>query len=275
MSGREMIFRRVVVPFAMLLLSAFSNGHAGTMPAGLQGSWQVIEVHTNTGATRTTLYGWNDPRLRWRIFSFSDTAIGSDTPESADCAAPAATVAGMGLTKLFGDSLAGYGYPAQQATPEDYAFKVPSGETAQVISVTCQGKRWQGDLGADGGLTGAWMYVAPDRHLMLRWYDETVLVLEHHDTGIKPRASFDCTKAVSPTEKAICQSMQLASFDRSVASAYQQARIQAKQAGDGLNELVSAQKTWMHQRDICAGDATCILKSLKGRLDQLMPANQD
>lgn len=275
MRSLRMTCRRAVALFAVALFSTFTVSHAESIPGPLVGTWQIVEVHINTESSRTTSYSWNDPRLLWRIFTFSAAEITSDTPESSSCMLPQAAVADMSLTKLFGDSLAGYGYPAEKATPKDYSLKPGSTDMAKVISVTCQSGLWQGGLGADGGLQGAWMYIAPDGRLVLRWYDETILVLKHLDAAAKPRASFDCAKAGSSTEKTICQSLQLASFDRSVASAYLQARTQAKQDGDGSSELLSSQKAWMHQRDACQADAKCILQSLKGRLDQLTSADQN
>ncbi len=263
----------MLLPVATLLL-AFSAGSAAQIPDGLKGTWQVAEVHINTESSRTVSYGWNDPRLRWRMFTFSDTQITDDAPEDGNCQAPRATAKRLRLTQLFGESLAGDGYPVQPATPADYAFKIDPAEVADVISITCRSGPWQGGLGADGGLQGAWMYVASDGHLVLRWYDESILVLTHLDASAKPDASFDCAKATSSTEQAICSSLQLASFDQSVALAYQQLRDQARQVGDSLKALATSQRAWIRQRNACGADAKCILKSLKERLDRLASADQ-
>lgn len=71
-----------------LLLLGFSTGSHAELPRGLAGTWQVIEVHVNTEATATMHYGWNDPALRWRVFTFSDAQVSADAPEPATCDAP-------------------------------------------------------------------------------------------------------------------------------------------------------------------------------------------
>jgi hypothetical protein len=194
------IFHRTIASFAIAGLMAFSTSASAQIPVALKGTWQVAEVHINTASSRTVSYGWNDPALRWRMFTFSDAQVTDDAPEASHCQAPQAKVTRMELGKLFGTSLAGDGYPVQQATPADYSFKSGPAESVDVISLNCREGLWQGDLGADGGLQGAWMYLAPDGHLVLRWY------------------------AASPAEKTLCGSLQLAAFDRSISAAYKIAR---------------------------------------------------
>lgn len=267
--------RRAIAPAVVTFLMAFSAGCAAQIPDALKGSWQVAEVHINTESSRTASYGWNDPALRWRLFTFSDAQVTDDAPEESHCQAPQAKVTRMELGKLFGTSLAGDGYPVQQATPAGYAFKSSPAEAMDVISLTCREGLWQGGLGADGGLQGAWMYLAPDGHLILRWYDETVLVLERLPAHATPHASFDCARAASPAEKTLCGSLQLAAFDRSIAAAYKIARDEVKDDEEQEKSLVASQRSWVRQRDACTTDAACLLTSMKARLPQLAAFGQD
>lgn len=269
------IFHRTIALCVVAFLMVFSADVAAQIPDALTGRWQVAEVHINTGSSRTVSYGWNDPALRWRMFTFSDTQVTDDAPEAGYCQAPQAKVTRMELGKLFGTSLAGDGYPVRQATPTDYAFKSSPGEAVDVISLVCRNGLWQGGLGADGGPQGAWMYFTPDGHLILRWYDETLLVLERLPAHATPRASFDCARAASSAEKTLCGSLQLAAFDRSISAAYKIARDEVK--GDATQEksLVASQREWVRHRDACATDTACLLTSMKARLQQLAAVGQD
>ncbi|MEO9216910.1 MAG: lysozyme inhibitor LprI family protein [Rhodanobacter sp.] len=258
-----------------VFLFAFSAACLAKLPVGLAGTWQVTEVHVNTEATWTMHYGWNDPALRWRIFNFSDALVTADTPESAQCEAPQASITHVTLASLLGKSMAGGEDAQERPTPIGYGFGKPPAKALDVISLSCQGKFWQGGLGADGGLQGAWMYLASDGHLVLRWYDETILVLDRLAADARPQASFDCSKAASPTEKAVCASLPLAAFDRSVAAAYKVARDEVKDDADMTKQVVFAQKAWVHRRDACGTDATCLLESMKKRLGELAAVDQD
>jgi uncharacterized protein YecT (DUF1311 family) len=267
-------FHRGIASFAIACLMACAAASA-QVPDTLKGTWQVVEVHVNTESSRTATYGWNDPALRWRMFTFSDAQVSDDAPEQSDCQAPQAKVSRMELGKLFGTSLAATGYPVQRAAPADYAFKSSPAETVDVISLICRQGLWQAGLGADGGLQGAWMYFAADGRLVLRWYDETVLVLEHLTTDATPQASFNCAKASSPVEKTLCGSLQLAAFDRSVAEAYKIARDEVKDDPAQQGSLLTSQRNWVHQRNTCATDTACLLASMKARLHQLAAVGQN
>lgn len=277
MGNLDKPFCCAIASLALLLLWAPAASHAETLPASLLGRWQVAEVHTNTEATRSPQYGWDDPQLRWRIFTFAVTQMTDDTPESSDCKAPQATITHMDLTKLIGGSMAGGSRDnaPEHPTPATYELQIGTAEAADVISIKCRDGLWHGGLGADGGLMGAWMYIAPDGRLLLLWYDETILVLARLGADAKPHASFDCARAASPTEKTLCNSLQLASFDRSVASAYEIARDQIKDEKAMEKQLVSSQKSWLRQRDACASDSKCLLASMKKRMTELAAVNQE
>lgn len=169
------------------------------------------------------------------MFRFSDAQVTGDAPEQNQCQNEPAGECWPDekLGKLFGISLAGDGYPVQPATTADYAFKSKPDETA-VISLICREGLWQGGLGIDGDLQGAWVYLVPDGYLILRWYDATLLVLERLLTHVTPRASLDCARAALSAENALCGSLQLAAFDRSISVAYNIARDEVK--GDATQD---------------------------------------
>lgn len=86
-----------------------------------------------------------------------------------------------------------------------------------------------------------------------------------------PAPSFDCKKAASTVEKAVCADTALARQDRQVAEAYARRREnesdQKARAG-----LLEAQRAWLAMRDqTCGGDAACLSKAYRQRLVALTP----
>ncbi|MEM1315821.1 MAG: peptidoglycan-binding protein, partial [Pseudomonadota bacterium] len=77
--------------------------------------------------------------------------------------------------------------------------------------------------------------------------------------------SFDCARAATATEQAICASPRLSDLDRQLAEAWGAARAAAADP----EALVSAQRAWLQARDACAGDAACLETTLSGRVVQL------
>jgi len=80
-----------------------------------------------------------------------------------------------------------------------------------------------------------------------------------------PVASFDCGKAETATEKAICGDVALARLDRSLADAYTQALSWA--SDDAAKEKIrTEQRAWIAERDACGGDASCITATYDARI---------
>jgi uncharacterized protein len=77
--------------------------------------------------------------------------------------------------------------------------------------------------------------------------------------------SFDCGKAVTPTEHAICRSEALSSLDRDLAALFRQrrARSLAPQAVD------ANQRQWLAVRGACKDDAACLDKEMSARKSDL------
>lgn len=86
-------------------------------------------------------------------------------------------------------------------------------------------------------------------------------------------AGFDCAKAASPTEKAICATPALSQFDSELASAWKASLVQS-QNGSGLKR---AQQQWLRLRNACGDDKSCIADRYKERLAALAgtPLAQD
>jgi uncharacterized protein YecT (DUF1311 family) len=91
-----------------------------------------------------------------------------------------------------------------------------------------------------------------------------------------PAASFDCAKAASPTERAICSNVALARLDRAVAEAYVSALTEA--SDDGQKTAVrTRQRAWLTRRnDACkaqtdGGLIACLTGVYNERVAALRP----
>jgi uncharacterized protein YecT (DUF1311 family) len=79
--------------------------------------------------------------------------------------------------------------------------------------------------------------------------------------------SFDCARASSPTEFAICGTPSLATLDSGLADAFRR-RMAALSAAD-QTALRKQQKAWLKQRDICGADTACLDRTMTARLADL------
>ncbi len=80
-------------------------------------------------------------------------------------------------------------------------------------------------------------------------------------------ASFDCSKAQEPDEKAICSDETLSGYDDELARIYKGLTI--LQSGDELKKLQESQRQWLKERAQCASDATCLNTVYANREDTL------
>jgi hypothetical protein len=86
-----------------------------------------------------------------------------------------------------------------------------------------------------------------------------------------PAASFDCAKAASAIEHAICADAGLARLDRQVAENYQSKLRNAYEPGD-KDKLKQVQRDWLEMRNkTCGGPSpgACLTKLYRARLDVL------
>lgn len=78
-------------------------------------------------------------------------------------------------------------------------------------------------------------------------------------TGQAHAASFDCAKAASPDERAVCSDAQLSQLDDLVARAFGEAKLASP--GDGEGSAVAFAHAFLHDRRACAADRSCIFAS--------------
>ena len=86
--------------------------------------------------------------------------------------------------------------------------------------------------------------------------------LQSAAAGMGP--SFDCAKAGTPTERAICTSPVLSSLDRALTDAWSSRRQR-----DGSGELLAEQRRWIAKRDACGSNAACLERSMRDRVEVL------
>ena len=75
--------------------------------------------------------------------------------------------------------------------------------------------------------------------------------------------SFDCRRAATPSERAICSTPELAQLDRDLSAAYAALR------GRGDRLLIASQRAWWQQREACGNRVPCLLQKMTERLAEL------
>jgi uncharacterized protein YecT (DUF1311 family) len=74
--------------------------------------------------------------------------------------------------------------------------------------------------------------------------------------GAAEKPSFDCAKAGTATEKAICANGRLARLDRAIAKAWRALK-------DDFGELKDEQTAFLAQRDACGADVACLSREME------------
>lgn len=79
-------------------------------------------------------------------------------------------------------------------------------------------------------------------------------------------ASFDCQKAVTETERAICADHALGSQDQAIADSYQQLMTTLPESE--RRSLRAEQRSWLQQRPVCTGDTVSLTTCLEQQMSQ-------
>jgi uncharacterized protein YecT (DUF1311 family) len=249
------------------LLVIAQTGLAPAVAGIPTGDWQIIEVRVDLQATRRLNYGPNDPRLRYRIAQIRANVVSFDTPEHSVCERPTWRARSVRVDELWRESFAGRGSAPEEPTARAWGFNFNDNEVVHADELSCAA----GGFGPeDGGRPGTWFLVLSNSQLAVRWYDGTVLILKKMDDGEKPRASFNCSRARTSTEVAICRSHALAGLDRSIGEAYVVALKAAKDIDrEAARTLVSKQEAWRRTRDDCGAEVQCLGQAMRKRLDEI------
>lgn len=252
-------FAAIALFAGTLLFSASSLAETVQSPVG---TWQVTNVSINNQSQRTLEYQHDDDRLVGRFINVSPTAITADLPGGVNCSSPVFTQNNQKLdtwiTQVFGE--------ADDANAKNYRLGIAGTEKATITAIQCKtGQITSGDSDRNVDI------VFVGNKVLLNWTDGSLLILKPVNQNTKPAASFNCEKAATDTEKTICQNRTLASLDASVSRSYSGYRKEAVRLNNRELEskLVTQQKEWLKQRNVCASDADCLQKSMQDRLESL------
>lgn len=80
-------------------------------------------------------------------------------------------------------------------------------------------------------------------------------------------ASFNCNKARTKTEHAICGNSSLSSLDSQLAGLYKQALIMSC---SGQKSVRRAQLSWIAGRNACGGSIVCLRNAYNDRISELL-----
>lgn len=240
---------------------------------GYAGQWQVRRVLLNEERMDRLLYQVDDPRLVGRTVSIEPVHIESDLPEASTCTQPVLEPHLQPLNVLLTDTLVST-RPGQDLA-RAFGLSLPGTQEVKVAWTACTTGRFGPSLKGmpasrqtKSGRT--WVALAAPNQLLLRWYGDTVLVLEPVPSEQQPRPSFACDRARLPAEQAICASPRLASYDLSVFEAWKWLVQTCEGEASCLNEARRTQRQWMLTRNRCGGDEACLRRAMKSRLDVLM-----
>lgn len=245
---------------AMLLPAAAC---ADTASAGLQGTWDVVRVAVDPADQPRWTWRPDDPRLLGRELLIGVPALLLDG-DGARCDTPRWTLQPSTWATLLQASFPRPPRPGRAGAPTAAELGLATGGD----QITLQRPACSADT--NGRVTAPWndswlVQTAPDR-LVMR-HGQALLHLARRSAVATPRASFACTAAASASEKALCSSVPLAAWDRSVAQAWREAR--ARRADDSAR-LQAEQRSWLQERNRCGADTTCLRSRMQERVDALV-----
>ena len=238
------------------------RGPGGPLPVVL-GTWDVEQVAVDEQDRMHWDYRPNDPQLMGRELVIDAGTVrfnGRNWSCKQSVWTPRSTTWGSLIAKAFARPVGG-GRPATP-TPSDFNLKFPKAGAVTAYPL-CSGS----DANPDAVFPhGQWVAVKGPNTLAFRMEGPALLILTRRPAGAKPRASFPCGKATTPTEKAICGDFALAAWDRSVAAAWREAMNSPAKNQD---ELSASQKEWLRQRDACGTDVACLAAEMFQRVNAL------
>ncbi|WP_017347167.1 lysozyme inhibitor LprI family protein [Pantoea sp. A4] len=231
----------------------------------LHALWQVTSVHVNQDSERTAHYGPNDPRLKGRFFSLSNEKIDSDLPGLTNCTQPTVQIKKSSLDNWISSATGS----ESAVTSKSYRLLENGSSEIKNITLVCKSGSFNG--GSSGTNENATLAYVTDKKIYINWGDFTVLELAPVSKNeIKP--SFNCSRAVQQSEKAICSNYKLASFDESLAQLWKIESAEARDINDPdiIQKLKTTQMQWVKQSNLCGDDAGCLANSMNKRMDEII-----
>ncbi len=246
-----------------VLACAQAAGPGVKAPDGMAGTWEVREVAVDHQDQQHWRFRPNDPQLVGRTLSIDPDRVKLNFSKDLDCSQTSwkakPTTWGYLIAKGFPRPTDGGRSAAP--TPDDFELKVAKeGKVSAYPLCPSTGKA------AVRFPAAPWLALQEADKLAVNLDNQVLLILQRRLPDAKPTPSFDCAKAATPTEKAICGNFDLASWDRSVALALHQAiaRNPEKEAS-----LRGGQRDWLKKRDECAAKVDCIDEQQWRRVEDL------
>jgi len=83
-------------------------------------------------------------------------------------------------------------------------------------------------------------------------------------------ASFDCSKASTETEIAICNDPELSAFDDRLSDVYIRARLVTENVSGDSIKIKNNQIAWLNKRNLCGSEIGCLQNAYQTRIEELI-----
>lgn len=204
----------------------------------------------------------NDPTDVGRIFRFTREKVSINVPGLTACRSKP----NLQVDSITVDDLIRRSFHLARS-PQDFGLSIPLEGPQKVIRLRCEDEFFSFHFLLDqrpDNIEGSWILRLRDGKLAMRWESESILTLEKFEPSAHAKPSFDCAKAKSVSEQAICASPELALYDLSVAEAYRR----LKDSGDAakIRAFAATQKKWLAKRENCKQDKLCLADTMLDRV---------
>lgn len=232
-----------------------------TPPASFTGAWEVEHVAVDRADQPHWEYRPDDPMLVGRELVVGADAVRFSLGHDATCTPPR-----WKRHSTTWATLLDQGFPREGAArtmPADYGLSVSRKARVVAYAVcTTPPERLAAGVVPNWAHDDVWLVQQGPDKLLMHLDGQVLLTLARRSPVAKPRASFPCDRASTPTEKAICSSFTLAALDRSVALAWRRG------AEDTNPTRLEEQRAWLHTRNACGADTACLEKQMTQRITQ-------
>jgi hypothetical protein len=230
------------------------------LPSEIAGIWEVAEVLViGQDAPRRT-YRRNDARLVGRSLSVREGRVRFSFGTDLDCRQVRWPRRELTWGEL--DEQAFRRAPSGGRRLADFGLTVKRKQPVTVY-VLCPPGRSPAPLHE-----GEWVVEYKPGELLFREDPQYLLRLTRRPEDAPPApASFTCASARTPTQRAICQSHELASWDRSVSRALDDL---VKARPEREDEMKLSQAAYVQRRDSCGAEPDCIEQEEMARVGELI-----
>ena len=232
------------------------------IPSEIVGIWEVVEVMVNRQDGQPRTYQPRDARLVGRSLTIQDGRVRFSFGADLDCRQvrwPRRELTWGTLGEL------AFRPPPNGGRRASFADFWVTAKRKQPVTVypLCPPSRSPAPLDE-----GQWVVEYHAGELLFREDPRYLLRLTRRPEDARPTpASFSCARPASRTERAICESHELASWDRSVSRALDDF-VKAKPEREA--EVKLSQATYVERRDSCRADADCIEQEQMMRVGELI-----